>query len=185
MKLSDNFNSLGTDSKKLLQTASFVSFLFLSSCSHHIRETLDNINNLQTLTTHSVWEQLPDTLQELGSDLLHSVLNKDNHVFQEHEGVTINEVLFIDSYSDHEGFKARIALWGDDHIAQMILDLKLDPSTGAIWYHIIDNENTLTHNDIISGYGLLFQQLGILVHKRGIRIELDQTNKKGKKLYRI
>ncbi|MBP7007280.1 hypothetical protein KBB05_00715, partial [Patescibacteria group bacterium] len=44
----------------------------------------------------------PDSLKDMCDQLIQSVLNQDHRVLEEHNGVNINETLFLDSYTDDE-----------------------------------------------------------------------------------
>ena len=184
MKYSQLFNWLWSwarnslDFKTPLKKLWCIAFLFLSSYQQWVAQTLEND------TTDSVdyemvdkptitWSPVSDSLQGICDQLLQSVLNQDHYVFEENEGVNINTILFLDSYSDDEWFKSRLALWDQNNTAKHILDLKLDSRTGEIYYSTSQNyeqPSSFSDEKLIEWYRMLLKKTGLLVPSKNLRL---------------
>jgi len=65
-------------------------------------DTTDSVDYEMVDKPTITWSPVSDSLQGICDQLLQSVLNQDPYVFEENEGVNINTILFLDSYSDDE-----------------------------------------------------------------------------------
>lgn len=182
MKQSSVFNWLWSKSLQMqLKKLWFALMLLLNSYQWSLAQTLDSSSLwydsiIKPTITRS---PLPDSLQDIGDQLLQSVLNQDPCVFEEHKGVNINTTLFLDSYSDDEGFKSRLALWDQHKIAKHILDLKLDAYTGEIYYSTSQNyesSSTISDEKIIEWYWILLKRTGLLVTSQNFHLSPKNTD---------
>lgn len=194
MKHSHFFNWLWTNLIQPTKKLWLLAFLSFFSYQQGIGQILNNTPTESGDGRYEIVEgplvtrsPAPDSLKDMCDQLIQSVLNQDHHVFKKNYGVNINKKLFLDSYTDDEWFKSRLALWDEHWIATHILDLKIDAKTGDIYYSIWSNDpsvSSLWEREVIEWYYMLLKKAGILVYTKNLHISPSDTLPK-RKLFKI